>query len=89
MSDRILKLLSQETNLSTTPNAFGGAQLIRVRNSHASNGASVMVKDSGTITGSISIYPGEVLYIRKKSTETIETSAADTTIRAVVVAFGD
>ena len=89
MSERILKLLNQETALNTTPTTLGNAQLVRVRNSTAAEVYSIIVKDAGTITGSITIYGGEVLFIRKKAAETIESTALDTDIRIVSVAFGD
>ena len=89
MSERILKLLTQEDALNTTPGTRNGGQLFRIRNSHASNPASILIKDGSTTTGSISLYPGEVIYIRKKAAETIEASAGDTSIRIVQVAFGD
>jgi hypothetical protein len=44
MSERILKLLSQETNLTTTASTQSGAQLLRVKNTHASTAFSVLVK---------------------------------------------
>lgn len=89
MSERILKLLSQETALTTTPTTFNGAQLLRIKNSHATDSTAVVVKEGSTITGSVSLYAGEVIYVRKKVAETIESSATDTTVRIVAVAFGD
>ena len=86
MSERILKLLAEETNL-TTP-GYVGANLLRLRNVGSVN-YSVMIKDGSTITGSITIYPNEVIYIRKKSTETIETTASNNDVRCVKIAFGD
>jgi hypothetical protein len=89
MSDRILKLLTQEDALTTTAGTRNGGQLFRIRNTHATNPTSVLVKDGGVITGSISLYPAEVIFVRKKAAETIESAATDTTIRIVQVAFGD
>jgi len=89
MSERILKLLTQEDALNTTPGTRNGGQLFRIKNSHASNPTSVVIKADGTITGSVSLYPGEIIYVRKKAAETIEASAGDTSIRIVQVAFGD
>jgi hypothetical protein len=89
MSERILKLLTQEDALTTTPGTRNGGQLFRIRNSHATNPTSILVKDNGTTTGSISLYPSEVIFVRKKAAETIESSASDTSIRIVQVAFGD
>ena len=61
MSERILKLIAEETNL-TTP-GYVGANLLRLRNAGSLN-YSIMVKDGSTITGSITLYPNEVIYIR-------------------------
>jgi len=88
MSERILKLLTQEDALTTSAGTRNGGQLFRIRNS-GSSPTSILVKDNGTITGSISLYGGEVIYIRKKAGETIESAASDTAIRIVQVAFGD
>jgi hypothetical protein len=88
MSERILKLLTEEDALTTAGTRNGG-QLFRIRNSHASNSTSVIVKSGSTTIGSISLYAGEVIYIRKKAAETIESSAGDSSVRIVQVAFGD
>jgi len=89
MSERILKLLTEEDALTTTAGTFGGGQLFRIKNSHAGTHTSILIKDGSNTTGSITLYPGEVIYIRKKASETIESSAVDTSIRIVQVAFGD
>ena len=90
MSDRILKLLSQETNLTQTRSTAGNAQLVRVRNSGATSYA-IMVRTGGTddVIGSMTLYPSEVAYIRKAATETVESTATNADVRIVVVAFGD
>lgn len=88
MSERILKLLTEEDALTTSASSRNGGQLFRIKNI-GTTGVSVLVKDSGTTTGSISLSAGEVIYIRKKASETIESSTNDTTIRIVQVAFGD
>jgi hypothetical protein len=89
MSERILKLLTQEDALNTTAGTRNGGQLFRIRNSHETNPTSILVKAAGSTTGSISLYPGEVIYVRKKVAETIESSATDTSVRIVEIAFGD
>jgi hypothetical protein len=89
MSERILKLLAQETALTTTASTQNGNQLFRIKNSHASTSFSILIKADGTTVGSVSLYGGELIYIRKKSAETIESSNAGTEIRIVPVAFGD
>ena len=86
MSERILKLLAEETNLTTI--GYVGATLLRLRNAGSVN-YSIMVKDGSTITGSITLYPNEVIYIRKKAAETIESTASNNDVRAVKIAFGD
>lgn len=86
MSDRIIKLLSEETNL-TTP-GYVGASLLRLRNAGNTQYA-VIVRNGNTITGSVTIYAGETLFIRKLGEETIETTATNNDIRCVKVSFGD
>lgn len=88
MSDRIIKLLTEEDALTTAASARNGGQLFRIKNLGA-NGVSVVVKDNSTTTGSISLSAGEVIYIRKKASETIESTAIDASIRIVEIAFGD
>jgi hypothetical protein len=89
MSERILKLLAEETALTTAASTRNGQKLFRIRNSHASSAFSVLVKAGSTTTGSISLYAGEVLYISKTAAETIESSDAGTSVRIVPIAFGD
>lgn len=89
MSERILKLLSEEIALQTTGTTMGNAQLVRVKNSSATTGYAIIVKASGTTTGSMTLFAGEVAYIRKKAAETIESTATNTDVKIIVVGFGD
>ena len=89
MSERILKLLSEETALQTSAITMSNAQLVRIKNSSATTPYSILVKDGGTTTGSITLFAGEVAYIRKKAAETIESTATNTDVKIVVVGFGD
>ena len=89
MSERILKLLSEEDALTTSAGTRAGGQLFRIRNSHATNSTSIVVKNGSTTVGSITLYAGEVIFVRKKASETIESSVSDSSIRIVQVAFGD
>jgi hypothetical protein len=85
MSDRILKLLSQEIAL-TTAQTMNGAQLIRLHNPNGSE-LSVIIRDTAdNIVGSMTLSSKETVVIRKKAEETIETTS---TCRAVIIAFGD
>ena len=88
MSERILKLLAQETALTTTAGTQNGNKLFRIRNAHASSSFAVLVKAGSTTTGSITIYAGEVLYVSKTAAETIESTDVGTSVRIVPVAFG-
>lgn len=89
MSERILKLLAQETALTTAAGTQNGNKLFRIRNAHASSSFAVLVKADSTTTGSISLYAGEVIYISKTAAETIESSDTGTSVRIVPIAFGD
>ena len=84
MSDRIIKLVGQEFALSTAT-AANGAQLLRLRNDTAS-AVTITVKEGEVTTGTITLAAAESVFIRKVTTETIQSSAA---IKAVAVAFGD
>ena len=85
MSERILKLLSTESTLTAaTPSAVGGAQLLRIL---PRSNTTIVVKDGSTITGSVSLDANQVFFLRKKATETLESSAAGTLV--VSVGFGD
>ena len=86
MSERILKLLSTESTLTAaTPSAVNGAQLLRIL--PRSNTVITVKDDSSTITGSVSLDANQAFFLRKKATETIESSASGTLV--VSVAFGD
>ena len=89
MSERILKLLSQEISLGTTPTTLGNTQLVRIKNSSSTTAYAVIVKDNGTTTGSMTVYAGEVVYIRKKAAETIESTATNSDVKVVSVGYGD
>ena len=89
MSERILKILSQEIALGTTPTTLGNTQLMRIKNSSTSASYAIIVKDSGTTTGSMTVSAGEVVYIRKKAAETIESNAPNTDVKIIAVGFGD
>ena len=88
MSERILKILSQEIALGTTPTTLGNTQLMRIKNSSTSTSYAIIVKDSGTTTGSMTVSAGEV-YIRKKAAETIESNAPNSDVKIIAVGFGD
>jgi hypothetical protein len=83
MADRIIKLVGQEFALSTATSA-NGAQLLRLRNDTAA--VVTITVANGVTTGTLTVAVGEVVYIRKVTSETIAASAA---IKAVAVAFGD
>jgi hypothetical protein len=83
MSDRILKLLDIERTLTGV--YYVGSTLIRVFNDTAA-AVLITVKDGSTTTGSVTVKAGEVIFVRKKSAETIEASAG---VKTVAVAFGD
>jgi hypothetical protein len=83
MSERIIKLLDSERTL--TGPFYTGATLVRVCNDTA-NPVLLTVKDGSTITGTLTLKVSEVVFIRKKSAETLEASAG---VKTVIVAFGD
>lgn len=85
MSERILKLLGTEITLSAaTATTVGSAQLLRIL---PRSNTVVTVKDGSTVIGTASLDANQVFFLRKKATETVESSAADTL--AVAIAFGD
>lgn len=84
MSDRIIKLLGTEAALSTAT-TLGGAQLVRVYNDTA-GAVLITVADTNGTTGTATVKAGEIIFIRKKSAETI---AAGSAVKAVSIAFGD
>ena len=85
MSDRIIKLAGTEITLSAnTATTVGNAQLVRIL---PRSNAVITVKADGTTTGTISLDANQSFFLRKKATETIESTSAGTL--AVAVAFGD
>lgn len=84
MSDRILTLLDVERTL--TGPYYTGFTLVRVFNDTAS-AVLITLKDASSNTlGSVTVKAGEVIFVRKKSAETIEAGAG---VKTVAVAFGD
>ncbi len=85
MSERILKLLSTEITLTAnTATAVSGAQLLRIL---PRSNTVITVKDGSTVIGNASLDANQVFFLRKKVTETIESTSAGTLV--VAVAFGD
>jgi chemotaxis protein CheY-P-specific phosphatase CheC len=85
MSERILKLLGTEITMSAnTATTVSSAQLLRIL---PRSNTVITVKDGSTITGSASLDANQVFFLRKKATETVESTAAGTL--AVAVGFGD
>lgn len=84
MSDRIIKLLGTEIALSSA-STLSNAQLVRIFNDTA-NAVLITVEDTSGITGTVTVKAGEIIFIRKKASETITANYA---VKAVSVAFGD
>lgn len=89
MSDRIIKLLSQEIALGLTPTTMGNVGLVRIKNSSPTTAYAILVRENGTITGSMTLYAGESVFIRKNTYETIESTADNSDVRIVAVGYGD
>jgi hypothetical protein len=69
----LIKLLASETNLATAT-TVGGATVVRVLNTGSA--ASVTRKDSTPATiGSVTLGAGEVAYLEKDSSDTLEGGA--------------
>ena len=83
MSDRILTLLDIERTL--TGPYYIGFNLVRVFNDTA-NAVLLTVKSDSTTVGTVTCKAGEVIFVRKKSAETLEASAG---VKTVAVGFGD
>lgn len=83
MSDRLIKLLGTEAALSTAT-TLGNAQVVRVYNDTA--GAVLITIANGSTVGTVTVKAGDVVYIQKKSAETIAAGAA---VKAVAVGYGD
>lgn len=84
MSDRILKLLDIERTL--TGPYYVGFTLVRVFNDTAGAVLLTVKSDEDTTVGSVTCKSGEVIFIRKKSAETLQASAG---VKTVAVGFGD
>lgn len=83
MSDRILTLLDIERTL--TGPYYTGFTLVRVFNDTA-NAVLLTLKSGSTTIGTVTCKAGEVIFVRKKSAETLE---ADAGVKTVAVGFGD
>ena len=84
MSERLIKLLGTEAALSTAT-TLGNAQVVRIYNDTA-GAVLITVKQDSTTIGTITVKAGDVVFIQKKSAETIAAGAA---VKAVAVGYGD
>tara|TARA_B100000131_G_scaffold186524_1_gene179550 strand:+ start:9774 stop:10031 length:258 start_codon:yes stop_codon:yes gene_type:complete len=85
MTDRTIRLLGSEGNLSSASNV-GLSKLVRVLNNKGSVQVITWKNAGGTTLGTITLAANEVAFIRKASTDTLTGVA---TSLAVGIAFGD
>jgi hypothetical protein len=84
MSERILKLLDVERTL--TGPYYLGFNLIRVFNDTAGAVLLTVKNTGGTTVGTVTVKSGEVIFIRKTATDTVEAAAG---VKTVAIAIGD
>jgi multisubunit Na+/H+ antiporter MnhF subunit len=86
---QVLKLLNQETNLTTSSNV-GGATLVRVFNNQNVQSA-LMIKDSTdtTILGSFTMAAYEIIYIQKISDQVLAASTGGTNVKVTKIGFAN
>lgn len=85
MSDRLIQVLGTEITL-TTANTVGGAHCVRVYHSGGSATLATIKDSTGTTIGTFTIPGGEIMFIKKRATDTIATAASTL---AVSIGFGD
>lgn len=80
----IIKVLSEEAILSTTPSTVSSARVVRAYNDSGSD-ALVLRRDSAnTVLGSCTLANGSIQFLEKLGDETFESSA---NVKVASVAF--
>lgn len=87
----IIKVISQEQAVNSTPNTVSLATLVRVFNANTTDNYLITVRDSSnTVLGSLTIgFNGSeesVVYLRKSPTDTIEANNS-TYVKGVSVGY--
>lgn len=75
----VIKVLSQEQTINSTPNSVHSATLVRIFNANTTDNYLITVRDNANnVQGSLSIgFNGSeesVVYIRKSPTDTVEAN---------------
>ena len=86
---QVLKLLNQETNLSSS-SGVSGATMVRVFNNQNAQSA-LMVKDSTdtTILGSFTMKEYEIVYIQKTADQLLAASTGGSNVKVIKIAFSN
>lgn len=86
---QVLKLLNQETNLTSSSNVTG-ATMVRVFNNQNAQ-AALLVKDSTdtTILGSFTMKEYEVVYVQKTADQLMAASTGGANVKVTKVAFSN
>lgn len=79
----IVKILSQEVSVNSTPSSISGATLVRLVNTSTSANALITRRDSSNNVISSCTLPfaggdGSVMFMMKDSTDTLESNSATT-----------
>ena len=86
---QVLKLLNQETNLSSS-SGVSGATMVRVFNNQNAQSA-LLVKDSTdtTILGSFTMAAYEIVYIQKTADQVLAASVGGVNVKVTKIAFAN
>jgi hypothetical protein len=86
---QVLKLLSQETNL-TASSSVSGATLVRVFNNQNAQSA-LLVKDptDTDILGSFTLKEYEIIYVQKTGDQLLAASTGGSSVKVTKIAFGN
>lgn len=71
----IIKVLSEETTLDTTPDTIGDARVVRVYNDSGSDALVTRRNAANTVLGSCTLANGSIQFMEKVFDDTLESSA--------------
>jgi hypothetical protein len=80
----IIKVISEEIVLSSTPNSIGGSRVVRIYNDSGSDVLVTRRNSANTVLGSCTLANGSIQFMKKAGNDTLESSA---NVKATSVAY--
>lgn len=80
----IIKVITEETTLTSTPDSVSDARVVRVYNDSGSDALITRRDSANTVLGSCTLANGSIQFMEKEWEDTLESSA---TVKVTSVAF--